>query len=88
MKSKKISCVDRIEWYLPNGKLHREDGPAIEWNDGDKEWFINGNRHREDGPAVIYHNGTADWYLIDVEYTKREWEQEIIKINLEKLMKK
>jgi len=28
-------------WYL-NGKLHREDGPAIEWNDGDKRWYLNG----------------------------------------------
>lgn len=27
-------------WKL-NGKLHREDGPAIEWADGRKEWWIN-----------------------------------------------
>ena len=29
------------EWYL-NGKLHREDGPAIERADGTKEWWLNG----------------------------------------------
>jgi hypothetical protein len=29
-------------WYL-NGKLHREDGPAIERSNGDKHWFLNGN---------------------------------------------
>ena len=28
------------KWYL-NGKLHRKDGPAVEWNDGNKEWYIN-----------------------------------------------
>ena len=28
-------------WYI-NGKIHREDGPAIEWSDGNKEWYING----------------------------------------------
>lgn len=28
-------------WYK-NCQLHREDGPAIEWHDGDKDWFING----------------------------------------------
>jgi len=28
-------------WYL-NYKLHREDGPAIEYNDGDKYWYLNG----------------------------------------------
>ena len=27
-------------WYL-NGKFHREDGPAIEYADGTKYWFIN-----------------------------------------------
>jgi hypothetical protein len=28
-------------WYL-NGELHREDGPAIEYTKGDKEWWLNG----------------------------------------------
>ena len=28
-------------WYL-NGKLHREDGPAIERADGNKSWYLNG----------------------------------------------
>ena len=27
-------------WCL-KGKLHREDGPAIEWANGDKEWYLN-----------------------------------------------
>lgn len=29
------------EWLL-NGKLHREDGPAIEYSSGSKEWWLNG----------------------------------------------
>lgn len=29
-------------WFL-NDKLHRIDGPAIEWADGSKEWYLNGN---------------------------------------------
>jgi len=28
-------------WYL-NGKLHREDGPAVEYADGRREWWVNG----------------------------------------------
>jgi hypothetical protein len=28
------------KWYL-NGKRHREDGPAIEYVDGDKQWWLN-----------------------------------------------
>ena len=29
------------QWYL-NGKLHREDGPAIEYTNGTKHWYLNG----------------------------------------------
>jgi hypothetical protein len=57
---------DRTEWFL-NDKLHREDGPAVEWNSGDKEWFLNGQRHREDGPAAEYANGKF-WYLNDQQH--------------------
>jgi hypothetical protein len=32
------------------GKKHREDGPAIEWSNGDKEWFISGIQKSE----VVY----------------------------------
>ena len=28
-------------WYR-NDQLHREDGPAVERADGDKEWWLNG----------------------------------------------
>ena len=35
------------EWCL-NGKLHREDGPAVEHTGGTKCWYLNGQRHRED----------------------------------------
>lgn len=28
-------------WYL-NGQLHRENGPAVEYTDGDKSWWIDG----------------------------------------------
>ena len=27
--------------YLYDGMAHREDGPAVEWNDGYKEWWKN-----------------------------------------------
>jgi hypothetical protein len=50
------------EWYL-NGRLHREDGPAIEWASGSKFWYSNGKRHREDGPAIERPVGTKEWWL-------------------------
>ena len=50
------------EWWL-NGKLHREDGSAIECADGTKEWYLNGKCHREDGPAIEYADGSKEWCL-------------------------
>jgi hypothetical protein len=31
---------DSKHWWL-NGLLHREDGPAVEYADGTKYWYIN-----------------------------------------------
>jgi hypothetical protein len=59
-----IIKVDTKRWYL-NGKLHREDGPAIENSDGTKRWYLNGKMHRTDGPAVEYVSGTKEWYFND-----------------------
>ena len=50
------------KWHL-HGKLHREDGPAVEWENGDKEWHLHGALHREDGPAIDKDNGTKMWFL-------------------------
>ena len=49
-------------WFL-HGKLHREDGPAIEWTSGNKSWFLHGKLHREDGPAVEGASGNKEWCL-------------------------
>ena len=42
---------------------HREDGPAVEWANGTKYWWLNGELHREDGPAIEWANGTKYWWL-------------------------
>ena len=53
---------DRTEWRNERGYLHRLDGPAIERNNGMKEWWIYGERHRDNGPAIEFKNGTKCWY--------------------------
>lgn len=74
-------------WWL-NGKLHREDGPAVEHLNGDKAWFVNGELHREDGPAIEYTNGTNEWYLNDKEYSEEEWKHRLShKTSIEKFLK-
>ena len=59
------SWDDGIYYYKdPNHTiLHREDGPAVEYANGDKCWYLNDKLHREDGPAVEYANGDKVWYI-------------------------
>ena len=53
------------KYYYKKGTkiLHREDGPAIEWSDGFKAWYINGECHRVNGPAIELANGDRYWYI-------------------------
>jgi hypothetical protein len=58
-----VTCEDGFEEWRLDGELHREDGPAIEYVNGDKGWYLNGWPHREDGPAIEYADGTNEWWL-------------------------
>jgi hypothetical protein len=51
-----------IRYLNENDQLHRLDGPAVEFYNGTKAWYINGLSHRLDGPA-IEHNGNKFWYI-------------------------
>lgn len=66
---------NRTEWYNEKEQLHRIDGPAVEYNDGEKRWFVNGKRHRFDGPAVEFGDGTVEYYIEDVWYTKEDFNE-------------
>jgi len=41
-----------------NGKLHREDGPAMIWTDGTKEWYREGKLYRTvlSGGETMHYN--------------------------------
>ena len=64
MKTYTVDVYDNGDkhWCL-NGKLHREDGPAIERADGSKSWYLNDDLHRKDGPAIEDADGSKAWYL-------------------------
>jgi len=69
-------------WYKPGTNIqHREDGPAIEWADGDKFWFLNGKRHREDGPAVVRANRAEGFYLEGNCYSEEQYAVEMNRRN-------
>ena len=48
----KVTKDGTRSYYNNAGELHRDEGPAIEYADGDKFWYQNGNLHRTDGPAI------------------------------------
>jgi hypothetical protein len=65
MKEYKVEVTEgSTRWYNLEGKRHREDGPAIEYSNGDKWYYINGQLHREDGPAIEWAGGNK-WYYIN-----------------------
>jgi len=50
------------EWRV-DGKLHREDGPAIKYRNGAESWYKDGILHRKNGPALTYNNDDdKEWY--------------------------
>lgn len=57
-------AVDRrvTVFSLPNGFLHREDGPAKIYACGREEWYQHNKRHRDNGPAIMGANGGESWY--------------------------
>ena len=52
------------QYFNDKGEFHREDGPAIEWADSVKHWFIEGKRHQLDGPAVEWYDGKKNGTLL------------------------
>lgn len=62
--------------YFKDGSFHRTDGPAIEWSDGDRDWYVNGILHRIDGPAIEYkaEDGGNGWLVNGIEYSKEEFD--------------
>ena len=55
-------CLEQtIRWRDEDGRLHRDNGPAMIWPDGAQYWYQHGKCHRDDGPAVIKPDGKY-WY--------------------------
>ena len=49
--------------YRVEGKLHREEGlPAIEFTNGNSQWWINNCLHRKDDLPAVVNKSTYEWY--------------------------
>ena len=66
-------------WYF-NNKLHRTNGPAVEYPNeypdyyphGFRAWYIHGVRCRVDGPAIENADGELWWYVNGNRVTEQE----------------
>ena len=54
-----VDSYGTIQYKNEKGLLHREDGPAVEFLDGDNWYYLNG-----------------------INYSKNEWEKEILKLKI------
>ena len=66
--------------HMTNGRLHREDGPAMMGCDGIEKWYSIGRVHRSDGPA--YCNPLTNeyrWFFQGTQYTFLEWTRILVK---------
>lgn len=72
-EAERYECSDGTIIWTKNGKLHRENSPAVEYRQGGRDWFINGKRHREDGAAIEFPSGNKEWYLHGKQLTEDEF---------------
>ena len=57
-----VDASGNKRWYL-NDKLHREDGPAVEYPGGYKEWLLHGERvHPETLVDLHLSRGVFCWW--------------------------
>ena len=79
-----IDHLGNKRWFNSDGKLHRLDGPAVEYADGYKAWYRNDKLHRVDGPAIEYPSGRKEFYVRGKRcYTFKEFFDAIPKENRE-----
>lgn len=58
----KVDSSGIQRWRTDEGYLHREDGPAIIYPNGDQVWFLNGVLDRPNGPAVVRTDGSIEYF--------------------------
>jgi len=68
MKQEQYICIDKDgdKYYYKDKAmtmLHRLDGPAVEYTNRYKAWYVDGKRHRLDGPAFEWFDGHKEWYV-------------------------
>lgn len=87
MSSYKVTHSDgKVEYYDSAARtigLHRVDGPAIEFPNGDK-WYCQLNKlHRLDGPAIERANGNHEYWIDGVKLSETEYRNMVVPVQTE-----
>ena len=69
--TKTVNLFGTIKYRL-DGKLHRDDGPAVMFAEGGLVWHNHGSYHRLDGPSIIAESQLW-WYLYGYAYTREDY---------------
>ena len=74
-------------WRKENAELHRLGGPAVEYANGSRSWYINGKLHRTDGPAIEWASGVKEWWVDGKRYSEDSIMVKLLKrkINLKEI---
>jgi antitoxin component YwqK of YwqJK toxin-antitoxin module len=68
----------KSEHYIINGKLHREDGPAIQY------WYENGQKKSEQYYINSKYYSREDWIEKLKEINSPHYEEQLLKYNSKK----
>ena len=63
----KIEYKNYTVWRNEAGELHREDGPAVKWSDGDKEWWLNGKCYSLEEYMELISDENRDKILFNLD---------------------
>ena len=83
----KLTFEDTTEYRTESDKLHREDGPARIYNNGDETWWFNGKRHRIDGAAVKF-KGKIEYWVDGIKYSESQFINIKRNLKINKLLNK
>lgn len=78
LKASSLPALYARAWTDEHGLLHRDDGPAVEYDDGDKEWWLHGdlvNAEVRGHTVIVDEANDILWYHPDPDVVaeSRAW---------------
>ncbi len=62
-------------WYNEKDQLHREDGPAVEYSDGPKTWWLDGVQITEEEHKKRTSKATCSGKVVEIDGIKYKLEE-------------